>query len=132
MKELTLGEVKSRLSDEIHSFDRPDSIHTFPWDRGYREGYVNGLQQAYKLVDRLASCTCNYDDLIVTEPNEEAEIIMELNKLDYDGDGPEIKEDEYWRLVNSSECTNDEERDYAWEETYDKDDDVDEYDTCFN
>lgn len=48
---MTLEELYKRLSyrDAIISI----SLRDFPWDRGYKEGFSDGLDYAFKLIKRL-------------------------------------------------------------------------------
>lgn len=48
---MTLKELRERLNyrDAFVSI----SLKDFPWDRGYKEGFSDGLEYALKLISRL-------------------------------------------------------------------------------
>ena len=50
---MTKNEVIERIKQEYKYFNRPAHIDDSPWDRGYNEGYANGLKNAYDLVNRI-------------------------------------------------------------------------------
>ena len=50
---MTKNEVLERIKQEYKYFNRPAHIDDSPWDRGYNEGYANGLKNTYELVDRI-------------------------------------------------------------------------------
>ena len=50
---MTKNEVIERIKQEYKYFNRPAHIDDSPWDRGYNEGYANGLKNAYELVNRI-------------------------------------------------------------------------------
>ena len=50
---MTKNEVLERIKQEYKYFNRPVHINDSPWDRGYNEGYSNGLKNAYDLVNRI-------------------------------------------------------------------------------
>lgn len=50
---MTKNEVLERIKQEYKYFNRPVHIDDSPWDRGYNEGYANGLKNAYDLVNRI-------------------------------------------------------------------------------
>ena len=50
---MTKNEVIERIKQEYKYFNRPAHIDDSPWDRGYNEGYANGLKNTYELVDRI-------------------------------------------------------------------------------
>ena len=50
---MTKNEVLERIKQEYKYFNRPAHIDDSPWDRGYNEGYANGLKNAYDLVNRI-------------------------------------------------------------------------------
>ena len=50
---MTKNEVIERIKQEYKYFNRPVHIDDSPWDRGYNEGYANGLKNAYDLVNRI-------------------------------------------------------------------------------
>ena len=50
---MTKNEVLKRIKQEYKYFNRPVHINDSPWDRGYNEGYANGLKNAYDLVNRI-------------------------------------------------------------------------------
>lgn len=50
---MTKNEVIERIKQEYKYFNRPAHIDDSPWDRGYNEGYANGLKNTYDLVNRI-------------------------------------------------------------------------------
>lgn len=50
---MTKNEVLERITQEYKYFNRPAHIDDSPWDRGYNEGYANGLKNTYELVNRI-------------------------------------------------------------------------------
>lgn len=50
---MTKNEVLERIKREHKYFSGPVHIDDSPWDRGYNEGYANGLKNAYDLVNRI-------------------------------------------------------------------------------
>lgn len=50
---MTKNEVIERIKQEYKYFNRPAHIDDSSWDRGYNEGYANGLKNAYDLVNRI-------------------------------------------------------------------------------
>ena len=50
---MTKNEVIEQIKQEYKYFNRPAHIDDSPWDRGYNEGYANGLKNAYDLVNRI-------------------------------------------------------------------------------
>ena len=50
---MTKNEVLERIKQEYKYFNGPAHIDDSPWDRGYNEGYANGLKNAYDLVNRI-------------------------------------------------------------------------------
>lgn len=55
MQDMTLEHVITMLKETYENRKNDQSNKYFPWDRGYLEGYADGIGYAYELLSRVKS-----------------------------------------------------------------------------
>lgn len=53
MRNITLQHAKEILSETYEERSSMQNEGYFPWDRGYREGYADGIRYAFELLERV-------------------------------------------------------------------------------
>ena len=60
---MTIKEAKERLKYR-HEINNAARAH-FPWDRGYLEGFADGIKYAYALLEKLERKDCENEKIFV-------------------------------------------------------------------